>query len=251
MKVFFHNDFYPAYTSDPAAANGRMDAIVNVISPHVTFVTADPADDADVAAVHTPEHIEFVQDSGVYPVALLAAGATVQAAELGLTEPCFALVRPPGHHASADSAWGFCYFNNMAIAIMSLLRTGRIRSAYILDIDLHFGDGTDNILGDRDDVVVHNVEATKRDRYLQEVAQAMASCTADIIGISAGFDNHRDDWGTVLMTEDYCEIGRRVVQAAARNRGGCFAVLEGGYNHNILGDNVFALIQGMSGQMAK
>ncbi len=246
MQVFFHSDFYPVYTSDPAAAKGRMEAIVRVIEPHVTFVTAEAADDAEVAAVHTPAHIEYVRDSGVYPVALLAAGGAVQAAWRGLSEPCLALVRPPGHHASADTCWGFCYFNNMAIAITALLRADRIRSAFILDIDLHYGDGTVNILGERKEVLIHNVEARQRDRYLQEVELALAGCEADIIGISAGFDNHREDWGGVLNTEDYYQIGRKVRRAACRNQGGCFAVLEGGYNHEVLGQNVLALIQGMS-----
>lgn len=246
MKVFFHNDFYQVYASDPAAAKGRMEAVVRVIEPHVTFVEAESAYDDDVSAVHTESHIDHVRDSGVYPVALLAAGATVQAAELGLTEPCLALVRPPGHHASSNSAWGFCYFNNMAIAVMSLLRSGRVKSACILDIDLHYGDGTVNILGERDDVVIFNIDVGRRDRYMREVEQAMNACTADIIGISAGFDNHLEDWGGTLATEDYYTIGQLVTQTAKRNNGGSFAVLEGGYNHDVLGQNVLSLIQGMS-----
>ena len=74
----------------------------------------------------------------------------------------------------------------------------------------------------------------------------MARCAADIIGISAGFDNHEEDWGNTLKTEDYTEIGRLVKVAAQRHGGGCFALLEGGYNHDILGYNVMALIEGMA-----
>lgn len=97
-------------------------------------------------------------------------------------------------------------------------------------------------------VTVVNVEAHSRRHFLQEVEAAMQNCLADLIGISAGFDNHVEDWGGLLHTEDYEEIGSRVRSAADRNGGGCFAVLEGGYNHQVLGENVLALMQGMAGR---
>lgn len=245
MKVFFHEDFQLVYTADPAAAAGRMEAIVSVIAPHVEFLRPMPASEADITAVHTPGHIERVRRVGLYGIAALAAGGAVQAAAVGLTEPCFALVRPPGHHASAGSSWGFCYFNNMAIAVESLKNQGRIRTAYILDFDLHFGDGTEEILGRRPYVGIHNPAAFDRQGYLGEIAEELERFPADIIGVSAGFDNHRQDWGGLLLTEDYGAIGRMVRAAARRNRGGCFAVLEGGYNPDVLGENVLALIEGL------
>ena len=246
MKVVFHDDFYQIYTSDPAADAGRMEAVVEVIGPHVEFITAQNASDADIEAVHTPSQIDYVKRHGLHPIATLAAGGAIQAATIGLDEPCFGLIRPPGHHASANSSWGFCYYNNMAVAIAHLKREGRISSAYVLDIDLHYGDGTVNILGNKDYVQIHNLGTSDRNAYLKEVEAEMEQCTADIIGISAGFDNHRQDWGGVLATEDYHEIGRLVRSAALRNNGGCFAILEGGYNHRVLGHNVLALLEGMS-----
>lgn len=247
MKVVFHEDFYQVYTSDPAAAVGRTETIVEVIEPHVEFVIAEPATEPDIAAVHTNRHVEYVRQNGLYAIASLAAGAAVQTATLGLKEPSFGLLRPPGHHASSDSSWGFCYFNNMAVALDFLKRKKRIQTAYVLDIDLHFGDGTVNILEDRDWATVHNVEASDRAAYMNEVAEEMDRCRSDMIGISAGFDNHEEDWGAVLKTEDYVKIGRKVREAAIRCQGGCFAILEGGYNHQVLGRNVLALIQGLSG----
>ena len=246
MKVVFHDDFYQIYTSDPAADAGRMEAVVEVIGPHVEFITAQNASDADIEAVHTPSQIDYVKRHGLHPIATLAAGGAIQAATIGLDEPCFGLIRPPGHHASANSSWGFCYYNNMAVAIAHLKREGRISSAYVLDIDLHYGDGTVNILGNKDYVQIHNLGTSDRNAYLKEVEAEMEQCTADIIGISAGFDNHRQDWGGVLATEDYHEIGKMVRQAALRNNRGCFAILEGGYNHRVLGHNVLALMEGMS-----
>ena len=149
MKVIFHPQFYEVYASDPAAAQGRLEAIMAVIEPHVTLVEASPASDEDIAAVHSARHIDGVKRQGVYDIAALAAGGAIQAAVLGMTEPCFALIRPPGHHASPDSAWGFCYLSNMAIAMKHLLRKGKIRRGHVLDFDLHFGDGTVNRYGTR------------------------------------------------------------------------------------------------------
>lgn len=248
MKVVFHQDFYAAYTADPAAASGRMQAIVDTIEPHVEMVSAKPAVRQQIAAVHTEMHIRQVERQGLYKIAALAAGGAVRAARIGLSEPCFGLIRPPGHHAAAASAWGFCYFNNMAVALEALWRENEIKSACVLDIDLHFGDGTVKILGNRNWATVINLEARSRNDCLQEVEDAMKNCKADLIGISAGFDNHVADWGGLLHTEDYREIGYRVRSAADRQGGGCFAVLEGGYNHQVLGENVLALIEGMAGQ---
>ena len=248
MKVIFHEDFYEVYTSDPAAAAGRMEAVMDVVESRVDLIKAEAASEADIAAVHTKTHIDHVKGQGLYPITALAAGGAIQTATLGLKEPAFGLIRPPGHHASSNSSWGFCYFNNMAVAIERLKRANMIETAYILDIDLHFGDGTENILGNKGYVTVHNCEAGTRNAYMDEVAREMAQCEADIVGISAGFDNHKDDWGGTLATDDYREIGRLVRAAARRYGGGCFAILEGGYNHQVLGHNVLALLEGLSGE---
>jgi acetoin utilization deacetylase AcuC-like enzyme len=246
MKIVFHEAFYVVYASDPAADRGRMESIMGVIEPSVEVVQAVAATADQIRAVHTDSHLKSVKGQGVYYAAALAAGGAIQAATIGLEEPCMGVIRPPGHHASADSAWGFCYFNNMAVALQFLKDQGKIKTAYVLDIDLHFGDGTANIFSEEEWVRVHNVEAGDRESYLHEVAGEMARCEADLIGISAGFDNHEEDWGSTLKTEDYTEIGALVRAAAQKQGGGCFALLEGGYNHDILGYNVMALIEGLS-----
>ena len=246
MKIFFHKNFYQVYTSDPAADAGRMEAVVDAIEAQNEFVTPSPAAEEDILLAHTKEHLEDVKKEGLFPIASLAAGAAIETAESGLVAPAFGLIRPPGHHASAGSCWGFCYFSNMAVAMLVLKARKKIKTAYILDIDMHFGDGTESILAHNDWVTVHNVETRDRAVYMQEVEDAMNRCKTDIIGISAGFDNHKEDWGGVLLTDDYTEIGRLVKEASVRNQGGCFALLEGGYNHLVLGQNVSALIQGLS-----
>lgn len=245
MKVVYHASYNQVYTSDPAAAAGRMQAVVNALKGKVTFTEPEPAAKENILAVHTPGHVRFVEQEGLYEIAALAAGGAIKAAEIGLAEPCFALIRPPGHHASANSAWGFCYFNNMAIALESLQQQGKIKKAFILDFDLHYGDGNVNILKSKGYVTILNPAAHNRDEYRGAVQKALAETDADMIAASAGFDNHEDDWGGLLKTEDYTFMGGLMKQAARRNGGGCFGILEGGYNHKVLGQNVLAFIEGL------
>ncbi len=245
MKVVFHDDFRRSYTLDPAAAAGRMEAILDVIKDRVDFVTAVPADEEDIAAVHTKYHIENVRRMGIYDIAALAAGGAIQAATIGLEEPCFGLIRPPGHHASANSCWGFCYFNNMAIALEKLRREGKIKNAFILDFDLHFGDGTVNILGGKGYATIFNPSSSNRGEFLKQVAKNLPAEGVDIIGVSAGFDYAKEDWGGVLEKSDYTEIGQMVREAARKCIAGCFGILEGGYNHKVLGHNCMAFLEGL------
>jgi acetoin utilization deacetylase AcuC-like enzyme len=246
MKVVFDTQFHEVYAGDPAAAMGRMQAAVSCLPADVDLITPEPATIDEIELAHTSSHIADVRREGVYEIAALAAGGAVTAARIGMEAPCFALIRPPGHHASADTAWGFCYFNNMAIALLCLKSENLIHSALVLDIDLHYGDGTVNILGDRDWVYIHNPAKNRRQEYLNDVDAVLSDHNVDMIGVSAGFDHHRQDWGGLLETEDYQEIGRLVRAAARKNRGGCFAVFEGGYNHQVLGLNVAAFISGMA-----
>jgi len=248
MKVIFHNNFYQVYTSDPASAPGRIEPIVEEIKQDAEFISPHEASEDQIRAVHTENHLRYVKSAGLYPISALAAGGAIQAATVGLNEPCFGLIRPPGHHASSDSAWGFCYFNNMAIAIEALKNENKIRTAHVLDFDLHYGDGNINILGNKNYITIHNPQAQQRQAYLDEVENVLNQCEADIIGISAGFDHHIDDWGGLLHTDDYREMGRMVRETALRNNGGYFGILEGGYNHDVLGKNVSALLKGMAGK---
>ncbi len=245
MKVYFHDAFYQVYCSDPAAAAGRIEAVVAALEDEFAFETIRPAAEIDILRVHSRRHLEQVRAEGVFEIAALAAGGAIQAAASAMGEPAFAVVRPPGHHASADSCWGFCYFNNMAVALARLRQEGAISRAFVLDFDLHYGDGNVNILGDRPWVSILNPEASSPARYLELTAKALADEVFDIIGVSAGFDNHVEDWGGLLSTDDYYTLGRIVRRASEEKQAGCFGILEGGYNHDVLGINVRAFIRGM------
>jgi acetoin utilization deacetylase AcuC-like enzyme len=128
---------------------------------------------------------------------------------------------------------------------LTLKEEGQIHSAAVLDFDLHFGDGNVNILEHRDWVTICNPAGHNRKAYLKAVENFLTNHPSDIIGISAGFDNHLEDWGGLLQTDDYRTMGRMAARSAQNSGGGCFAILEGGYNHDVIGQNAAALIEGL------
>ena len=250
MKVIFHPRFYEAYTSDPAAAAGRMEPMVKALEKEHEFVEPGPASETDLGRVHGKGHIQSVKgEPQVYEVGILAAGGAILAGEMAFDgQPAFGLIRPPGHHASPHSCWGFCYFNNIAIAIKRLMSEDKIKHALILDFDLHFGDGTSNTFSGSTSVSYFHPEGTRREGFLEEVQRCLQTQRPyDIIAVSAGFDRHEEDWGGLLKTGDYLTIGKWAKEASLeRCRGRRFGVLEGGYNHSVLGRNVKSFLQGFS-----
>jgi len=248
LKVVYHELYKQVYTSDPAAEPGRIESILKTLEGKYRFVQPKPATESDLSRVHTQFHIESVKrDIKLYKIACLAAGGAIKAAEIAVEgEPSFGLIRPPGHHASPDHCWGFCFFNNIAVALAKLLEDGLINRALILDFDLHFGDGTDNYFRGSN-TKYFQPRTSERRAFIREIERVFeAEEGYGILAVSAGFDRHIADWGGQLATDDYRAIGRLVKEAAEKNcRGRRFAVLEGGYNHDVLGTNVEAFLEGM------
>lgn len=249
MKVVYHERYREVYASDPAAESGRMESIYSELRGHFDFVAPEPASEEDVLLVHGQRHVENVKAHPLtHEIALLAVGGAIKASEIAVEgEPAFGLIRPPGHHASRDSCWGFCYFNNVAISIERLRQRSEIRKALIVDIDLHFGDGTANIFARRSDIAYFHVNGVNREDYLNNLSGFLeAKRGYNIIAVSAGFDRHQQDWGGLLTTSDYFTIGRMIKEYALKECDGRrYAVLEGGYNHLVLGRNVKAFLQSM------
>jgi acetoin utilization deacetylase AcuC-like enzyme len=243
MKIIYSLKYEECYPTNPVENPDRVRLpALEMKEAGYEFVEPTEASDRDVARVHGREHIEIVKRRGLYDVAKLAAGGAIDAAELGLQgEPSFALIRPPGHHASANRAWGLCFFNNMAIAVQRI--SSRSEGVLLIDIDLHFGDGTVSIFrGDRKVKIVNpgsvdvNFDYLKMNEsgYLRHVEDAFHSFKYDIVAISAGFDTYVKDWGGLLTNDNFFNIGRTIKESAERYcRGRRFAILEGGYSADL------------------
>src|SRR4030042_1038407 len=148
MKIVFHEKYYNSeYAWDPAAASGRLNGIMEIIKENpkdYEIIEPEPCLDEDILRAHSERHLKYLKnDPLLYEISSLAAGGAIFAAQEAYNNnPTFAVIRPPGHHASADSCWGFCYLNNMSISLLRLWAEGKIKSAFVLDFDLHTGDGT-------------------------------------------------------------------------------------------------------------
>jgi len=250
MVIVWSEEFRRSYCRDPAAERGRVDLLAEALLDRFPSMEASPASFDEARLVHTPGHISALRKKRkVANAALLALGATISASQLALRgQRAFALVRPPGHHASPDDAWGFCYLNNVAIAVEAAIRSEAVKRVLIVDFDLHHGDGTEAAFRGRLDVTYVHPEAGDRRGYLDALRSAVDEAPAyDLLAVSAGFDRHVDDWGEMLRTEDYRSIGKLLCRAAeARCEGRLFAALEGGYDPKALRDAGVAFLSGVA-----
>lgn len=233
-----------------------------------------------IEQVHTKEYIENLKkgriedrDSPAFPnifrYASQSAGVAVFAATTTFLtkENTFALIRPPGHHAGADRAMGFCYLNNMALACRHVRNQGE--KVAILDIDNHHGNGTEELVTGLERVLfvdIHKtpdypgtgntshdncinyplIKGSDEKRYLEILDMALKNISdfhADIILVSAGFDTHRlDPVGDLgLETESYREIAKRI---KSLNLPVC-SLLEGGYGLSHLPESIHEYIMGL------
>lgn len=252
MKIVYHESYLTAYFTATVESPLRAKVIYQKLRRHYDTVCPEPASVADILRAHSRDHMDRVRQEGkdIFETALLAAGGALTAARTALDgETAFAVIRPPGHHARRSSFAGFCFFNNMAVALAALLDSGAIRSAAVVDFDMHWGDGTADIFSSTSAVTIVDVCARDRGVYLKTLLGEMGRLPrVDLIGASAGFDLYARDWGALLETEDYHSVGRAIRQAAVEKANGrVFGILEGGYYLNDLGANALAFCRGLDG----
>jgi acetoin utilization deacetylase AcuC-like enzyme len=214
-----------------------------------------------------------------------AAGAAVAATDAvldGAVDNAFCAVRPPGHHATRDQAMGFCFLNNVAVAVRHALDVRGLERVAVVDFDVHHGNGTEDILAGDERVLMVGIfqhplypysgAVPKGDNMLnlpippytrglevRELIEAnwmprLEAFRPQMIFVSAGFDAHRDDdLGQLGLVEaDYEWITRRVKDVADRHAGGrIVSCLEGGYNLGALARSVAAHLRVLAGLGAR
>lgn len=243
IPVFYSEEYLTDYPTVDCEDPARAYSIYIKIDSIAEFIEPKPCEASDLLLCHTEHLMKQVRNNDeIYNTAIKAAGGAIAAARMALTKPSFALIRPPGHHAGRNFNGGFCFFNNMAIAVLKLMALHLIRKALIIDIDLHYGNGTDDIVQDDPRIAFRNISAYSREEFFQQIDSALVDAHKyDIVGCSVGFDTFIRDWGALLFTDDYRKIGARIATANRR----FFSVLEGGYYIPELGDNANAYLTGI------
>jgi len=156
---------------------GRLEEVIFLLKQsgvmeQLTMIKPRPASVEEIALVHSRQHISRIQEAAKkgggwldadtvmsaesYEVALYAAGGLITATEAvinGEVGSAFALVRPPGHHATPEQAMGFCLFNNLAIATRYALDRHKLERILIVDFDVHHGNGTQHVFYDNPQVL--------------------------------------------------------------------------------------------------
>jgi len=257
----------------------------------------------ELRLVHASEHVERIRDlcaagggaldadtfagEASWEAALRSAGAAcamTRALVSGEAGVGFAAGRPPGHHAEPSRAMGFCLFDNVAVAAALALAELGLERVFILDWDVHHGNGTAEIFRRRADVLFASIHqggifpgsgplgdagsgpgegftinlpvpaGSEEDVWLSllehVVLPAAEEFRPQLVLVSAGFDAHRDDLLAEcrLETSSFAQMACQVREAAERWGAPVGAVLEGGYDLAALAGSVVATMAALGGE---
>jgi len=277
----------------------------DALGKSLSEITPEKAPQGIVQAAHTKDHFRRVEHAfadGVdrldadtvismksFDAAMFAAGGAVTAVDAvmqGEVRNAFVAVRPPGHHATAEHAMGFCIFNNVAVAARyAQNKYKEIERVAIIDWDVHHGNGTQGIFYSDSSVFFFSMHqypwypgtgsrgetgqgkglgatlntplkaftsADEQKRVFESAIEDIASkIKPDLIFISAGFDAHLTDPLGQLKLEDpdFGSMTKTVMQWADDVCGGrVVSCLEGGYNLDTLGETVRRHVQALAGE---
>lgn len=287
MSLVYSEDYRKHETGNHPENMERLHVIMNSLEEEgclekIDVLEPEAATLEDIARVHTRGYLEnvksFCNNGGgywdfdtlaapeTYKIAKLAAGGAIKASELVLNchQSAYSLARPPGHHARKDNAMGFCFFNNLAIALEYLREIHGIKKFLIFDFDVHYGNGTAEKFYEDPNVLYISIHQDPRtifpgkgfieemgadegegynlniplppgstdkdyifmlDHILEPAAKEFG---ADFYFLDVGFDGHRDDplSGIQLSDDFYPWIVGKMCDIA----GSMVLILEGGYN---------------------
>jgi acetoin utilization deacetylase AcuC-like enzyme len=304
-EIFTKHDF-PGHPENAKRLSAIMAYLAeHEILPKLTQIPARPATPEELTTCHSAQHVATVQavsekgggmldpdtysNQFSYEAALMATGGLIDlvyAVLDGNLDNGFALIRPPGHHATPDRAMGFCLFGNVAIAARTACQHKGLKRVAIVDYDVHHGNGTQAILnddpavyfvsshqypfypgtGDITETGIGEAQGTKLNvplriktgdegfekLYSQVVFPALRRFQPELILVSVGFDCHwKDPLANIELSLDgYHWLSQKLVELAAEICGGRIVfTLEGGYDLEVLAPgvgNVFRVLTGDS-----
>jgi len=291
MLIFTHvaclgHDPGPDHPESPLRLQVVLETLRAHFADRLKWQQAPAARLGELARVHSPALIDDIMQPQTVPwrrldpdtftcphsaqAALHAAGsgiAAVDAVLSGSESRAFCAVRPPGHHASADTAMGFCLFSNIAIAAAHALEHWGLQRVAIVDFDVHHGNGTQAMFADEARIAYYSSHQSHlfpfsghprergvgniHNRLLPPGADGLHFCNlwADdllpriddfapqLLLVSAGFDAHVNDPQADLMVEtaDFAWLTTELRKLADRHAGGrLVSMLEGGYDLDAL-----------------
>ena len=264
------------------AGRTATSAEIKMLHTEKLISEVETASESGAQTLHTRDCVISAQ---TYKASLHAVGSVLDAA-LEVAERrldnAFCAVRPPGHHAEFDTAMGFCFFNNIALAAEFLSREMGFQRILIIDFDVHHGNGTQHFFEERSDIFFVSMHQDPRTcypgtgfakengrgvgtgytlnvpvppgiedaEYLQifstDVKPKLEEYNPDFVLISAGFDAHRDDpLASLNLTEStFKKLSFELKQLAEQTAGGrMLSILEGGYELNALSSCVSEHLQ--------
>ncbi|UWS00048.1 histone deacetylase family protein [Phaeobacter inhibens] len=267
----------------------RLEHVLHALEGlRLTRVTAPMAAEDDILRIHPASYLADLRKAlpkegfgridgdtflspGSLDAAFRAAGAAVRAVDMvlgGEAQNAFAAVRPPGHHAETDTAMGFCFFGNAALAAKHALDHHGLARVAVVDFDVHHGNGTQDLLWDEPRALFISSQqmplwpgsgrpeedgvhgqilnlplppgsggVQMKAAYVDQAFPRLRAFQPELIIVSAGFDAHQDDPLAELnwSTEDFRWLSRELCALAAELCGGrIVSTLEGGYDLNAL-----------------
>jgi acetoin utilization deacetylase AcuC-like enzyme len=271
---------HPGHPERPERISRTLQKLRDQTEIPITWAKPAPAPDEPLLRAHSADHIarlddpnDFDADTPWFPkiadYARASAGAALEALRAARAgETAFSLMRPPGHHATKHRAMGFCYLNNIAIAVLEALATGAKQVA-VFDFDVHHGNGTEAILLNQPGAVFFSIHQfpcypgtgranagnncfnypvppqLPRAEYrhvLHSALEHLQSFKPDLVAVSAGFDAYARDplAQETLEAEDYYWLGQSLRGLDVP----VLSLLEGGYSDD-LPELIFAYLKGL------